>query len=208
MPPSAISVVVRSLDRLRRFVNRGDLRNTDAGNDPRRADRSRPDAHLHCVSPGRHQVARSVARCHVASHDVDIPPLLHFADRLDHVGRVAMGTIDDEEIDIFLDQAAGPLIIEDSDGRSNPQPTLPVFGCLREATHHVDVFDRNQSGQSVIFVNQQKLLDLFCHQNLLSLLKRYGPRAVTRCSLVITSLIGTSLCSRKRRSRRVMMPTS
>ena len=26
-----------------------------------------------------------------------------------------------------------------------------------------------------IFVNQQKFLDLFCHQNLLSFLKRYSP---------------------------------
>ena len=30
--------------------------------------------------------------------------------------------------------------------------------------------------QCVIFVNQQKFLDLICHQNLLSFLKRYGPR--------------------------------
>ena len=164
-----------SLDRLRRFVNRGDLRHTDAGDDPRRADRSRPDAHFHRVGPGFDEVARSVARGHVAGHDVDVPPPLHLADRFDHVGRVAVGAIDDEEIDVLADQAAGPLEIKHSDGRSDPQPTLAVFGCLREAAHHVDVFDRNQSGQSVIFVNQQKLLDLFCHQNLLSLLKRYGP---------------------------------
>ena len=98
-----------------------------------------------------------------------------FAHRLDHVGRMAVRAVDDEEIDVLADQAAGPLEIKHTDRRPHPQPTLPVFGCLREAAHHVDVFDRDESGQSVIFVNQQKLLDLFCHQNLLSLLKRYGP---------------------------------
>ena len=166
---------VRSADRLRRFVNRGDLRHTDAGDDPRRADRSRPDADFHRVGAGVDQVAASFARRHVAGHDVDVPALLDLADRLDHVGRVAVGAVDDQEVDVLGDQAAGPLKIKHTDRGSHPQPTLPVFGCLREAPHHVDVFDRNQSGQSVIFVNQQKLLDLFCHQNLLSLLKRYGP---------------------------------
>src|SRR3954471_17470706 len=88
---------------------------------------------------------------------------------------MTVGTINDEEIDTFADQAAGPIKIKHTHRRSNSQPTLRVLGCLWETTHHVDVFDRNQSGQSVIFVKQQKLLDLFCHQNLLSLLKRYGP---------------------------------
>ena len=101
----------------------------------------------------------------------------------------------------FVDQAAGPLVIEHTDRGTDPQPPLAVFAGMRKPPHHVDVFDRNESCQSVIFVNQQKLLDLFCHQNLLSFLKRYGPRAVTRCSLVITSEMGRLVMLRETAGR-------
>ena len=40
---------------------------------------------------------------------------------------MAVGTIDDEDIDVLVDQAAGPLVVVDADRRSDPQPTLPVF---------------------------------------------------------------------------------
>ena len=190
------------------FVNRGDLRHADAGDDPRRADRSRADADFHRVGAGRDQVARSVARGHVAGHDVDVPASLDLADRLDHVGRVAVGAVDDQEIDVLGDQAparsksntptAAPT-------RSRPCRSLAACGNRRIMSMSLIVIS---PVSLYIFVNQQKLLDLFCHQNLLSFLKRYGPRAVTRWSLVITSEMGRSLCSRNRRSRRVMMPTS
>ena len=86
-----------------------------------------------------------------------------------------VGTIDHQHIDAFANQALGPLVIVNADGGAYPQPALPIFAGIGEPLHHVDVFDRDQASQCIIFVNQQKFLDLFCHQNLLSFLKRYGP---------------------------------
>ena len=68
---------------------------------------------------------------------------------------------DDEKIDVFFDQAFGPLEIEHASGGPDSQTSLRIFAGLREPSHHVDVFDGNQACQFVIFVNQQKFLDLF-----------------------------------------------
>ncbi len=176
MPPSAIDRHAGRFGGLGGLVNRRDLRNADARNHPRRADRPGPDADFDGVGAGGDQVAASLGGGDVAGHDVDIPTLLDLLDRLDHVGRMAVGTVDDQHVDVFGDQAFGPLVVVHADGRPDPQPPLPIFAGIGKPLHHVDVFDRNQPGQSVIFVNQQKFLDLICHQNLLSFLKRYGPR--------------------------------
>src|SRR3989442_9927839 len=40
--------------------------------------------------------------------------------------------------------------------------------------HHVDVADRDNSGQAICIVNQQQLLDFFSRQNSLSFLKRHS----------------------------------
>ncbi len=164
------------LGHLGRLVNRGDLRDADARNDPRGADRSRPDADLHGVGPGGDQILAPLGRGHVAGHDVDVPLLLNAPDGFDDVGRMPVGAVDHQHVHALADQALDPLVIVDADGGTRPQPPLPIFAGLRKPPHHVDVFDRNQSCQSEIFVNQQKLLHLFCHQNLLSFLKRYSPR--------------------------------
>ena len=145
------------------LVNRGNLRNADAGNHPRGADRARPDADLHGVGPGGDQVLAPFGRGHVAGHDVDVPLLLDAPDGFDDVGRMAVGTVDHQHIDAFADQGLDPLVIVNADGGTRSQPALPIFAGLRKPPHHINVFDGNQSGQPKIFVNQQKLLHLFCH---------------------------------------------
>ncbi len=44
---------------------------------------------------------------------------------------------------------------------AHPQPPPAIFAGMGKPLHHVDVFDRNQAGQSVCFVNQQKFPHLF-----------------------------------------------
>ncbi len=174
--------------------DRGDLRHADAGNDPRRADRARPDADFHGVGPGGDQVpaAASAVATFPATTSMS-HSFLMLANRFDHVGRMAVGTIDNQHIDAFLNQAGGPFVIVHADGGPDPQPALPIFAGFRKAPHHVNVFDRDQSRQPIIFVNQQKLLDLFCHQNLLSFLKRYSPRRGDQVfPLVMTLAMGIS----------------
>ena len=96
------------LGHLRGFVNRRDLRNADAGNHPRGADRSRPDADLHGVGPGGDQILAPLGRRHVAGHDVDVPLFLNAPDGFDDVGRMPVGTVDHQHIDALADQGLRP----------------------------------------------------------------------------------------------------
>src|SRR5690606_32942100 len=57
--------------RLRDLVDRGDLRHTDPGDDPRGADRARPDAGLHRVGAGIDHRLRTRAGGDIAADDVD-----------------------------------------------------------------------------------------------------------------------------------------
>src|SRR5262249_12751822 len=52
-------------------VDGGDLRHAHPRDDPRRADRPRPDAHLHGVGPGVDQGPGPLGRRHVAGDDLD-----------------------------------------------------------------------------------------------------------------------------------------
>ena len=70
-------------DALGRLVDRRDLRHADAGDDPRRADRPRPDAHLDRVRPRLHQRPRPFRRGDVAGDHVDVEAPLDLRDRLD-----------------------------------------------------------------------------------------------------------------------------
>ena len=46
-------------------------------------------------------------------------------------------------------------------GGADPQPPVPVFAGIGKPLQHIDVFDRDETGQFVFFVNQQKFLHLF-----------------------------------------------
>ncbi len=112
-------------------------------------------------TPASNQILRSLGRGNVARDHVDRPLLLNLPHRFDDVLRVTVGTVHDQHVHILLDQTRGPLQIEHTDGRPNTQAALLVFASLGEAVHHVDVAHGDQPCQSVIFVNQQKLLHLF-----------------------------------------------
>ena len=151
------------LGHLGRLVNRRDLRHADAGNDPRGADRARPDAHLHGVGPGGDQVAAALGRGHVAGDHVDVPLLLDLLTVSITLAEWPWALSTTSTSTPLSNQAVDPLVIVDADGRTDPQPALPIFAGLRKAPHHINVFDRDESRQPKIFVNQQKLLHLFCH---------------------------------------------
>ena len=99
MPPSAMIGMPAASAAAGRFDDRRDLRHAHAGNHARRANRTWPDAHFHGVGAGLDQVGRSRLGRHVAGDDVDVPAFLHVADRLDHVGRMAVGTVDHQHVD-------------------------------------------------------------------------------------------------------------
>ena len=86
-----------------------------------------------------------------------------------------MGAVDDEDVDPLGDQALGPLEIEHADRRPHPQPPLRIFAGVGEALHHVDVFDRDQPGEMAPGIDEEELLHLVGHENLLGLVERDIP---------------------------------
>ena len=122
-----------------------------------------PMPDFHRVGAGRDQILAPVGRGHVAGHDVDVPLLLYAPNGFNNVGRVPVSTVDHQHVDALANQGFDSLVIVNSDGGTDSQPSLPIFAGLRKSPHHINVFDGNQSSQPQIFVNQQKLLHLFCH---------------------------------------------
>ncbi len=107
------------------------------------------NAHLHRVRASGQQVLASFLGCHVSRNDINVPPSLDFADCLQHIRRMAVSTVHNQNVNTFLDQALRSIVVEYSDRRSHPQPAQLIFAGLGEPFHHVNVFDRDESGQFV-----------------------------------------------------------
>ncbi len=71
--------------------------------------------------------------------------------------------VEDNHVDVFADQRLDAVVIVDADRSPYSQPSLPIFTGIRESPHHIDVFYGDETDQCKIFVNQKKLLHLFCH---------------------------------------------
>src|SRR3954471_15739864 len=75
-------------------VDRGHLRDADTCDNARRADRSRPDANLHAVCPGRDQRVRRLPGRDVPRDHLDRDGALDARHHLEHARRVAVGGVD------------------------------------------------------------------------------------------------------------------
>ena len=84
--------------RLRRLVDRGDLRHAHAGHHPGGADRARPDADLDAVRPGVDQGLRTRPGGHVAADHLGVGVGLDLRDHVQHGLRVAVRGVHDEEV--------------------------------------------------------------------------------------------------------------
>ena len=74
---------------------------------------------------------------------------------------MSVGTVHDQHINVFRNEALGSFIIMNSDGRTDPQTSLLVFASVGKTFDDVDVLNRYKALQFLFFVNQQKLLHLF-----------------------------------------------
>src|SRR4051794_20537525 len=83
-----------------RVHHRTDLRNANTTDDPRRADRTGPDAYLYSVHARVDQILRRIGRRDVAGDQLDVPVLLDLLHRLDDVVAVTVRRVDDDQIDV------------------------------------------------------------------------------------------------------------
>ena len=113
----------------------GDLRRTDAGDDPRRADRARPHPDLDRVRPRVDERLGALACGDVAADDLDVLRRrvgLQPRDHLDEHPHVAVGGVGDEDVDTGIGEGRRPLprVDEVADGGTDEQAAqeyLPYF---------------------------------------------------------------------------------
>ena len=124
------------------------------------------------VGAGVDQVPGGLGRGDVAGDHIDLEALFDLPDGLDDVLRVAVGGVDDDDVDLRFDQGLDPLEVVHADGRSDPQPPAAVPGGERELLDAVDVPHRDQAGQFALVVHQEQFLDLVVPEDALGLFER------------------------------------
>jgi len=172
MPPSAINRNAASPEALDSAGNRGNLWHADAGDDPRRADRTGPDADLYRVHARIQERLGPLDGRDVAGDHVDVEAFFQFLDRFDDVARMAMRRIHDEDIHFGVDQGCRSFVIVHADRRPDAQPASLVLARARKGAHLVDIANGDQASQFIFFVNQQQFLDFIFRQNPFSRCKR------------------------------------
>src|SRR6267142_2759556 len=85
------------------------------------------DADFDRVSAGIHEIAGAFGGGDVAGDDLDVPLLFNLLDSLDDVFAVAVGGIDDDDIDIRLDEFFDACKVIDAGGRADTEPAAFVF---------------------------------------------------------------------------------
>ena len=156
--------------RERRLVDRRDLGDPDAGDDPGRADRAWPHPYLDRIRARLDERLGAGARRDVATDDVDAVEGgigLEPADDADLTGGVAVGRVDDDDVDPGFRERTGPLprVAEESDGCANAQPPVGILRRIRVLLRLVEVLDRDETGELAVRVDEGKLLDLVLRED-------------------------------------------
>ena len=103
---------------------------------------------------------------------------------------MAVGGVDDEQVDAGIDQPLGALetVVADAGGGGDAQAALRVLGGVRVELRLLDVLDGDQADAIAFGVDDQQLLDAVLVQQALGLvLARRFPCTVIRFSRVISS---------------------
>ena len=153
MPPSAITGMSAFLRRLDRIHDRGELRHADAGDDARGADRARADADLDRVRAGIDQRLRAFGGRDVAGHHLHlVGQPLDAVDGVEHVLRMAVRGVDDDEIDAGLDQPLGAVeaLVADRGRGGDAQAALLVLAGVRIGDRLLDVLHGDQADAAIL----------------------------------------------------------
>src|SRR5215469_1779302 len=157
---------VRGLTRLRGRVDRRDLRDADAGDDPRRANGARSDADFDGVGTGVDERLSSGPRGNVAADHLDARVGLELTHHVQDSLSVAVRGIHDQEVNARLDQGLRPAlgVFADADRPADDESALRVLRRVRELLALGEVLDGDKSAQSAGVVDERQLLDLVAAQ--------------------------------------------
>ena len=159
---------------LRAVGDGGDLRHTDAGHHPGRADGAGADAHLDHIHARGNQIARGRGRRDVAGEQRDIriavPDRLHL---LQHARAVAVGRVNIDHVRLGGQQRLNPFkhVVGHAHRRAAQQPAVGILGAVGIFLGFFDVLDRDQTPEIALRVHDGQLLDPVVRQNLLGLLQ-------------------------------------
>ena len=155
----------------RRLVDGGDLRHADAGDDAGGADRAGADADLDGVRARVDERLRAGAGGDVAADDVDVVERrvgLEPADDVDHARGVAVGGVDDDDVDAGVAQST-PARSQASPkkpmARADAQAALVILGRVRVLLALVEVLDGDEAGEAAVRVDERQLLDLVLRED-------------------------------------------
>ena len=157
--------------------NRGDLWHSGPADHARRADGTRPHADFHGIRTGRDQIAGGLFGGDVSGDEfrsresVSLLP----SPPPSRASRMAVGGVDDDDIDFRPDQFADALqiITCGADRGADTQSALVIFGGQRIFDLFGDVFDGDQALQILILVDDQQLLDAMLVQECAALLRAW-----------------------------------
>ena len=136
--------VTRALDCIE---NRGELRNSDACHDARRADRAGPDANLHRIDAALDKRRRTFARCNVARDELNVRErLARICRRFQHTLAVTVRSVDHEHVDAGIDERPRAIAeIHRSNRGGHHQPAVLILVRVRELAPLMNVAHRDQA---------------------------------------------------------------
>ena len=142
--------------------DRGDLRHTDASNNPRRADRTGADADLHRIRARIHQCERGVAGHDVAADHLHVREiLLDPCDAIKHALRMTVRGIDHDHVDARVDQRFDARfgVATDADRCADAQALGGILCRVGIVARLLDVLDGDQPAQLEGVVDDEHFLD-------------------------------------------------
>jgi hypothetical protein len=137
-------------------------RHSDPGDNPGRADRTRPDPDLHSICSSPSQSQRAFGRTDVARDQLQLRVLTpQLPRRINHLILVAVRRIDDNGVDLGIDQRLGPRhrVASHADRGRNLEPTLAIKSRVRILDPLQNVLGRNQAPEPPAAVYYRQLLD-------------------------------------------------
>ena len=143
------------------------LRHAHTGNNARRANRTRADAHFYRVCARRRQITRRRRRGNVAANDLYFGEILfHPSHTVNHALTVTVRCIDHNHVHTSFHQSLHALfcVRTRADRRTHAQTAFFVFVRIGKFGVFNDVFYRNQAFELVFLVQHQHALDfVFVH---------------------------------------------